>query len=64
MRFFFVMPFREVTMMALMLNIRGIMEVAAINNLGDTMKATTEHYSWRGHGTNDHKALAYITWMV
>ncbi|XP_062181969.1 cation/H(+) antiporter 15-like [Phragmites australis] len=42
---FFAMPFREATVLALMLNIRGIVEVAAINNWGDTMKATAEHYS-------------------
>ncbi|EAY79675.1 hypothetical protein OsI_34821 [Oryza sativa Indica Group] len=42
---FFSMPFREATVLALMLNIRGIVEVAAINNWGDTMKATAEHYS-------------------
>lgn len=42
---FFSMPFREATMLALMLNIRGIVKVAAINNWGDTMKATAEHYS-------------------
>ncbi|OEL35597.1 hypothetical protein BAE44_0003384 [Dichanthelium oligosanthes] len=39
------MPFRDATVLVLMLNIRGIVEVAAINNWGDTMKATTEHYS-------------------
>uniref|UniRef100_A0A0D9XNB8 Uncharacterized protein n=1 Tax=Leersia perrieri TaxID=77586 RepID=A0A0D9XNB8_9ORYZ len=42
---FFSMPIREATVLALMLNIRGIVEVAAINNWGDTMKATAEHYS-------------------
>ncbi|KAJ1264465.1 hypothetical protein BS78_08G002700 [Paspalum vaginatum] len=42
---FFAMPFRDATVLALMLNIRGIVEVAAINNWGDTMKATAEHYS-------------------
>jgi len=42
---FFAMPFRDAVVLALMLNIRGIVEVAAINNWGDTMKATAEHYS-------------------
>ncbi|VAI30302.1 unnamed protein product [Triticum turgidum subsp. durum] len=42
---FFAMPIGEATALALMLNIRGIVEVAAINNWGDTMKATAEHYS-------------------
>ncbi|KAL6870577.1 hypothetical protein ACP4OV_014425 [Aristida adscensionis] len=42
---FFAMPLREAAVLALMLNIRGIVEVAAINNWGDTMKATAEHYS-------------------
>ena len=42
---FFTMPFRDAIVLALMLNIRGIVEVAAINNWGDTMKATAEHYS-------------------
>jgi Kef-type K+ transport system membrane component KefB len=42
---FFAMPFRDAIVLALMLNIRGIVEVAAINNWGDTMKATAEHYS-------------------
>ncbi|CAL5062731.1 unnamed protein product [Urochloa decumbens] len=42
---FFAMPFRDAAVLALMLNIRGIVEVAAINNWGDTMKATAEHYS-------------------
>ncbi|XP_002448877.2 cation/H(+) antiporter 15 [Sorghum bicolor] len=42
---FFTMPFRDAVVLALMLNIRGIVEVAAINNWGDTMKATAEHYS-------------------
>ncbi|KAL5205385.1 hypothetical protein ABZP36_033594 [Zizania latifolia] len=42
---FFAMPIREATVLALMLNIRGIVEVAAINNWGDTMKASAEHYS-------------------
>ncbi|CAD6341556.1 unnamed protein product [Miscanthus lutarioriparius] len=41
---FFTMPFRDAIVLALMLNIRGIVEVAAINNWGDTMKATAEHY--------------------
>jgi hypothetical protein len=42
---FFAMPFRDAAVLALMLSIRGIVEVAAINNWGDTMKATAEHYS-------------------
>ncbi|KAL6642128.1 hypothetical protein ACP70R_020309 [Stipagrostis hirtigluma subsp. patula] len=42
---FLAMPFREAIVLALMLNVRGIVEVAAINNWGDTMKATSEHYS-------------------
>jgi hypothetical protein len=49
---FFAMPFRDAAVLALMLNIRGIVEVAAINNWGDIinnwgdiMKATAEHYS-------------------
>jgi len=42
---FFTMPFRDAIALALMLNIRGIVEVAAINNWGDTMEATAEHYS-------------------
>lgn len=42
---FFAMPFREAVVLALMLNVRGIVEVAAINNWGDTMKATAEHYT-------------------
>ncbi|CAD6267342.1 unnamed protein product [Miscanthus lutarioriparius] len=40
----FTMPFRDAIVLALMLNIRGIVEVAAINNWGDTMEATAEHY--------------------
>jgi Kef-type K+ transport system membrane component KefB len=42
---FFAMPFRDAAVLALMLNIRGIVEVAAINSWGDSMKATAEHYS-------------------
>jgi hypothetical protein len=42
---FFTMLFRDAIVLALMLNIHGIVEVAAINNWGDTMKATAEHYS-------------------
>ncbi|GJN07189.1 hypothetical protein PR202_ga24997 [Eleusine coracana subsp. coracana] len=42
---FFAMPLREAVVLALMLNVRGIVEVAAINNWGDTMKATAEHYT-------------------
>jgi hypothetical protein len=40
-RLFFAMPIRE----AVVLNVRGIVEVAAIDNWGDTMKATAEHYT-------------------